>query len=85
MTLCEEDFYMVDGQWDKAKFLLRVTEEHNLTHFGVDSLCDSVQWLVDSITCELKEKIKAEIPESVTVEEKSNILNACNPGDIFLA
>ena len=28
-------------------------------------------------------KIKAEIPESVTVEEKSNILNACNPGDIF--
>ena len=62
---CEEDYYMVDGLvdswWDKAKFLLRVTEENSLTHFGVDSLCDSVQWLVDSITCDLKEKIKTEI------------------------
>ena len=84
---CAEDFYMVDGlvdgRWDKAKFLLRVTEENNLTHFGVDSLCDSVQWLVDSITCDIKEKIKTEIPESVTEEQKSDILNACNPGDIF--
>ena len=24
---------LVDGQWDKAKFLLHVTEENNLTHF----------------------------------------------------
>ena len=31
----------VDSQWDKAKFL-RVTEEHNLTHHGVDGLFDSV-------------------------------------------
>lgn len=84
---CEEDFYMVDGladgRWDKAKFLLRVTEENSLTHSGVDSLCDSVQWLVDLITCNLKDKIKAEIPESVTAEQKSAILNACNPGDVF--
>ena len=84
---CEEDFHMVDGladgRWDKARFLLRVTEENSLTHSGVDSLCDSVQWLVDAITCNLKEKIKAEIPESVTAEQKSGILNACNPGDIF--
>ena len=84
----EEDFYvgdscLVDGQWDKAKFLLRVTEKSNLTHFGEDTLCDSIQWLVDSITCDLKEKIKAEIPESVTAERKSSILNACNPGNIF--
>lgn len=32
-------------QWESAKFLLRVTEEHKLTHNGVDNLCDSIQGL----------------------------------------
>ena len=50
----------MDNRWDKAKFLPRVTEEHNLTHNGVDSICDSVQWLVDSIIFELK-KVKYSI------------------------
>ena len=81
-NFCSVDSLM-DNRWDKAKFLLRVTEEHNLTHHGVDSICDSVQWLVDSIIFELKNKIKAEIPEDVNAEGKSNILDACNPGDIF--
>ena len=42
-----------------------------------------MQWLVDSVIFELKNKIKAEIPEDVSAEGKSNILDACNPGDIF--
>ena len=34
---------------ESAKFLLHTTEEHHLTHGVVNSLCDSVQWLVDSL------------------------------------
>lgn len=35
----------LNKQWESAKFLLHVTEEHKLTHNGVDNLCDSIQWL----------------------------------------
>ena len=35
--------FMADPKWDSALFLLCVTEEHSLTHDGVESLCGSVQ------------------------------------------
>jgi len=45
-------------QWEGAKFLLRVTEEHKLTYNGVDNLCDSIQWLVDRVLSSLFNEIE---------------------------
>ena len=35
--------FLPDPKWDSALFLLRMTEEHSLTHNGVENLCNSVQ------------------------------------------
>ena len=48
-----------DEKWKCAKFLLLVTEEHHLTHDGVTNLSNSVQWLVDSLFAQVKERISA--------------------------
>lgn len=71
-------------QWGCAKFLLRVTEEHHLTHNGIDSLCDSIQWLLDSIVSQMTEKLKSQIPEVVNQTERDAILATCEVGDLFL-
>lgn len=74
---------VVDQNWECAKFLLRVTEEHHLTHDGVGSLSDSVQWLVDSLFMQVTDKLKSQIPETVSQEEREAILKTCDPGDLF--
>ena len=72
-----------DEKWKCAKFLLHVTEEHHLTHDGVTNLSNSVQWLVDSLFAQVKEKISAHLSDIVDVD-KETILKICEPGDIFL-
>ena len=74
-----------DDEWNSAQFLLRVTEEHSLTHNGVDSLCDSVQWFVDGLCARITEKVRHsllsnEVTDSVITED---ILSVCNPGNLF--
>ncbi len=76
----------VDPNWDSALFLLRTTEEHALTHAGVGSLCDSAQWLIDSVSGKIAQKVEAsldalETPLDTTV--RHSILSACQPGQIF--
>lgn len=55
----------VDQQWESAHFLLHATEEHSLTHSGVDSLCESTQRFVDKICSQVSERIKALLPVDV--------------------
>lgn len=69
-----------DEKWKCAKFLLHVTEEHHLTHDGVTNLSNSVQWLVDSLFSQVKERITAHLSDTV---DKETILKICEPGDIF--
>ena len=47
-----------DEKWKCDKFLLHVTEEHHLTHDGVTNLSNSVQWLIDSLFSQVKERIR---------------------------
>ena len=71
-----------DEKWKCAKFLLHVTEEHHLTHGGVTNLSNSVQWLVDSLFSQVKERINVHLSDTVDID-KETILKICDPGDIF--
>ena len=53
-----------DEKWKCAKFLLHVTEEHHLTHDGVTNLSNSVQWLVDSLFSQVKERMSAHLSDT---------------------
>ena len=82
------DAHISDSQlglktWESAKFLLHTTEEHHLTHSGANSLCDSVQWLVDSLFSQIKNKLQTQIPITVDQVEREAILETCNPCDLF--
>ena len=66
-----------------AKFLLHITEEHHLTHSGVNNLCGSVQWLVESLFSQVTDKLKLLIPETVDQTQREAILETCNPCDLF--
>ena len=72
-----------DEKWKCAKFLLHVTEEHHLTHDGVTNLSNSVQWLVDSLFSQVKERMSAHLSDTQGVD-KETLFKMCEPGDIFL-
>jgi len=60
-------------QWENAKFLLLVTEEHKLTHNGVDNLCNSIQWLVDRVYHHCSTKLSRMLPDQlISTERKYN-------------
>lgn len=71
-----------DEMWKCAKFQLHVTEEHHLTHDGVTNLSNSVQWLVDSLFSQVKERISTYLSNAATVD-REELLKICEPGDIF--
>ena len=56
-----------------AKFLLHVTEEHHLTHDGVTNLSNSVQWLVDSLFSQVKERISAHLSDTADVDKRQSL------------
>ena len=81
----EIDDYLDEGETfedEKWKFLLHVTEEHHLTYDGVTNLSNSVQWLVDSLSSQVKERISAHLSDTQDIDEET-ILKMCEPGDIF--
>ena len=57
LAMPDESDSFEDEKWKCAKFLLHVTEEHHLTHDGVNNLANSVQWLVDTLFSQVKERI----------------------------
>lgn len=77
------DIEEVDQQWESARFLLRMTEEHSLTHTGVDSFCESTQWFVENVCSQIKSRIATYLAPSVDSSLQKDILAACNPGDLF--
>ena len=80
--LDEDDNCVEDEKWKCAKFLLHVTEEHHLTHDGVTNLTHSVQWLIDSLFSQVKERMSAHLSETQGID-KETLLKMCEPGDIF--
>jgi len=71
-------------KWTCVKFLLRVAEDHHLTHEGVSNLSNSVQWLVDLLFSQLKEKIYSYLSESNLVSvDKDALLSMCESDDIL--
>ena len=73
----------VDQQWESARFLLHVTEEHSLTHSGVDSFSESTQQFVNKICSQVSERIEAQLPMNVDSALRHSLLAACKPGDLF--
>ena len=71
-----------DEKWKCTKFLLHVTEEHHLTHDGVTNLSNSVQWLVDSLFSQVKERMSTHLSDTLDID-KETLLKMCEPGDIF--
>ena len=65
--LDEGDAYK-DEKWKCAKFL-HVTEERHLTHDGVTNLSNSIQWLVDSLFSQVKERISAYLSDTLDVDK----------------
>ena len=59
------------------------SKEHYLTHYGVTNLSNSLQWLVNSLFSQVKERISAHLSDTVDID-KETILKICEPGDIFL-
>lgn len=72
-----------DQQWESARFLLRATERHSLTHDGVDDLSESVQSFVDNICSQIADKIESGLPPDTDSELRKKILEACSPIDLF--
>lgn len=71
----------IDPRWESALFLLRMTEEHSLTHTGVDSLCESAQWLVDSVGREIAQKLETRLSAVTDDALKEDLLQICKPSD----
>ena len=51
----------IDPLWDSAHFLLQATEEHSLTHDGVESLCNTVQLYVKRVCQKISEKVDGQL------------------------
>ena len=69
----------VDQKWESARFLLHVTEEHSLTHSGVDSFCESTQRFVDKVCSQVSERIEAQLPVTIDSALRQSLLAACKP------
>ena len=50
---------------NSACFLLRMTEEHSLTHAGVYNFCDSTQWFIENICSQISNWVEASLPPSI--------------------
>ena len=74
----------VGQQWESARFLLHVTEEHSLTHSGVESFCESTQRFVDKICSQVSEKINTLLPANVDSALRQSLPAACKPGELFI-
>ena len=61
---------------------IHVTKEHHLTHDEVTNLSNSVQWLVDSLFAQVKERMSAHLSDTQD-KDKETLLKMCEPGDIF--
>ena len=60
-----------------------MAEEHSLTHAGVDSFCQSIQYFVDKVCAQISKKVEASLLPSVDSQHVQEALAACSPGDLF--
>ena len=77
----------VDEQWDNALFLMRVTQEHSLTHEGVESFCVTAQSFAETI-CEYIQKeietvLSRRVEENVDDCLREELIDQCKVGDLF--
>lgn len=78
-------FTEVEQKWESARFLLKATEEHFLTHEGIESLCDSIQTFVEQVTDEIAMKVERKLANSqLDINTQQEIVAACTPPqDLF--
>ena len=48
----------IDMERESALFLLRASDELSLSHNGVDRLCSSTQWFIDTVAESISEKVE---------------------------
>lgn len=66
------------SEWDMAHFLMKATDELDLTHSGVERLCDSVKWLVNVMATKRAERMKTILSNSdLSPDTYTNIITAC--------
>ena len=73
----------VDQRWESARFLLRATELYSLTHDGVDDLHESIQSFVETVSSQIAKRLNDKMPSTIDEEQRSQLLSACHPGDLF--
>ena len=75
-----------DEKWENARFLLKITQEHSLSHEGVDRMCDSIQSVVDTVCERIREKLEQTIVTGGEISEdiKKQVLDTCQPGTYTL-
>ena len=81
-----EDYSLpvVELKWKNAKFLLGAKEQLRLTHAGVDDLCGLVQSFVEDVCEEMSQRIETRLARGVGgTSLRNELLDACNPGDLF--
>uniref|UniRef100_A0A1X7TS93 Uncharacterized protein n=1 Tax=Amphimedon queenslandica TaxID=400682 RepID=A0A1X7TS93_AMPQE len=68
-----------------ALFLMRVTDQVSLSHTGVDKLCSSTQWFLDSVTDSIADKVQDCLRQSGITNQQvlSDVADACRPPDVF--
>ena len=82
---CELEEDDPDISWQNALFLLRVSQEHSLTHDGVNSFCEIVQTFTETLCHNIAEKIKVILRDATTLGQsmEQDVLDACKPGMLF--
>ena len=72
-------------QWHTALFLLRVSQEHFLTHDGVESFCNTVQSFAEKLCNGIAQKVEMILSKDEMLDEflKQDVLDACKPGTLF--
>ena len=75
-----------DQKWDSAYFLLKATEEHFLTHDGVETLCDNIQLFVEQVCSKVATSMRDKLANAgveVSLPIQEEIAKACCPDDLF--
>lgn len=75
----------MDPQWDDALFLLRISQEHSLTHHGISDICETMQSYAEMLCHEVAQKIEKKLAtiDGIGPAITEELISLCEPSDRF--
>ena len=67
----------------EREFLLRASDELSLSHNGVDRLCSSTQWFIDTVSESISQKIKGYLSGMGVEYDGNDIDGLCHTENVF--